>query len=86
MRVHYFSVIVATPPLGHKDIRNTTDALGDAGCTDASIRGHSEGMELMFERSARSLQAALSSAIADVEGAGFRVLRVEMEREALPVK
>ena len=30
------------------------------------------------------LQAAITSAISNVEGAGFRVLRVEMEREAIP--
>ena len=41
-------------------------------------------MELQFTRSARSLQAAITSAIGAVEGAGFRVIRVEMEREAIP--
>ena len=34
-------------------------------------------------RPARSLQAAIASAIADVENAGYRVVRVEMEREAI---
>jgi hypothetical protein len=62
----------------------TTDALGNAGCTDASIRGHVDGMELLFERAAESLQAAISSAIADVERAGYRVSKVELEREAIP--
>jgi hypothetical protein len=79
-----FAVIVATPPMNEEEILNATDALGEAGCTDASIRGHSEGMELLFSRTTRSLQAAISSAIADVERAGFRVKRVEMEREAIP--
>jgi hypothetical protein len=41
-------------------------------------------MELLFERTARSLQGAIASAIRDVEGAGFRVVRVEMERAAIP--
>jgi hypothetical protein len=68
----------------HDSILDATDALGSAGCTDASVRGHAEGMELMFERAADSLQAAIASAIADVEGAGFQVSRLEMEREALP--
>ena len=40
-------------------------------------------MELLFERSADSLQAAISSAIADAERAGFRVSKVELEREAI---
>jgi hypothetical protein len=69
----------------HDQILDATDALGDAGCTDASIRGHAEGMELLFARAAESLQAAISSAIADVERAGYRVTRVAMERESIPV-
>jgi hypothetical protein len=56
-----------------------------AGCTDASIRGHTDGIELLFARPAESLQAAISSAICDVERAGYRASKVEMEREAIPV-
>jgi hypothetical protein len=78
-----FSVIVPGPVMTHDEILDATDAFGDAGCTDASICGHAEGMELLFDRSADSLQAAISSAIRDVEGAGFRVSRVELEREAI---
>ncbi|HWQ68500.1 MAG TPA: hypothetical protein VN494_00870 [Patescibacteria group bacterium] len=85
MTKYCFSVIVTMPPMSHDQILDATDALGDAGCTDASIRGHTEGMELLFTRSAESLQAAISSAIADVERAGYRVARVAMEREAIPV-
>lgn len=80
-----FALIVAAPPMSHDEVLDATDALGEAGCTDASIRGHVEGMELLFARTARSLQAAISSAIAEVESAGFRVVRVEMEREAIPL-
>ena len=79
-----FSVIVPTSPLTHDEILDATDAFGGAGCTDASIRGHADGMELLFERTAESLQAAISSAITDVERAGYRVSRVEMQREAIP--
>lgn len=78
-----FALIVATSPMSQKKILDATDALGEAGCTDASIRGHAAGMELLFARTARSLQGAISSAIADVESCGYRVLRVEMEREAI---
>ena len=85
MSDYRFSVIVLASSLTHDEILDATDALGTAGCTDASIRGHAEGMELLFERSANSLQAAVSSAIADVEGAGYRVSRIEMQREAIPV-
>ena len=79
-----FSVIVPTQTMTHEEMLDATDALGNAGCTDASIRGHAEGMELLFERAADSLQTALSSAIADVERAGYRVSKVELEREAIP--
>jgi hypothetical protein len=41
-------------------------------------------MELLFERSADSLQMAISSAISEVELAGYRVSKVELEREAIP--
>ena len=78
-----FSLIVAGRSMSHEEILDVTDTLGEAGCADASIRGHAEGMELLFARTARSLQAAISSAISDVENAGFQVLRVEMEREAI---
>ena len=79
-----FSVIVRVSPMTHEEILDATDALGNAGCTDASIRGHSEGMELLFERTADSLQAAISSAISDVERAGYEVSKVEMQCESLP--
>ncbi|MSQ95552.1 MAG: hypothetical protein EXR98_13470 [Gemmataceae bacterium] len=80
-----FAVIIASGKMSHEEILDATDTLGEAGCTDASLGGHAEGMELLFTRSARSLQAAISSAISDVEGAGFRVIRVEMQRAAIPV-
>jgi len=84
MSAYRFSVIVPAQQMTHDEMLDATDALGNAGCTDASIRGHAKGMELIFERSAASLQAALSSAIADVERAGYSVSKVELEREAIP--
>ena len=68
----------------HEEILDATDALGNTGCTDASIRGHATGIELLFERTADSLQAAISSAISDVEQAGYEVSKAEMRRESLP--
>jgi hypothetical protein len=85
MMEYRFSVIVPVSSMTHEGILDATDALGHAGCTDASIRGHEEGMELLFDRPADSLQAAISSAISDIEGAGFHVSRVEMERECIPL-
>lgn len=78
-----FALIVAAPLISHEHILDATDTLGNAGCTDASIRGHPEGLELLFARLARSLQSAITSAIADVKKSNYRVVRVEMEREAI---
>lgn len=83
MTEYRFSIIVASEPMSPDEALEAADALGNAGCTDASVRGHAHGMELLFERSAKSLQSAISSAISDVEGAGYRVAKVEMEREAV---
>jgi hypothetical protein len=79
-----FAVIIAAGKMSHEEILDATDPLGEASCTDATLGGHAEGMELQFTRSARSLQAAIKSAVGAVEGAGFRVIRVEMDREAIP--
>jgi len=84
MSDYRFSVIVPASQMTLDETLDATDALGNAGCTDASIRGHVDGMELLFERAADSLQAAISSAIADVERAGYRVSKIELEREAIP--
>jgi hypothetical protein len=67
-----------------EEIFDAADDFGHAGCVDASIRGHAVGIELLFERTADSLQAAIASAISDVESAGYRVSKVEMERESIP--
>lgn len=84
MTEYQFSVFVDHAPMSHDEILDATDSLGDAGCTDASIRGHREGLELLFARSFDSLQGAIATAVKDVEAAGFRVSRVEMERQAIP--
>lgn len=83
MNDYRFSLIVSTPELTDEEILDLTDALGDSGCTDASIRGHAQGVELAFQRSGESLQHAIRSAITDVQNAGSRVTRVEMEPEAV---
>ena len=85
MADHRFSVIVPSSDMTHDDILDATDAFGNAGCTDASIRGHALGIELLFERNADSLQAAITSAISDAERAGFPVAKIELEREAIVV-
>jgi hypothetical protein len=77
MSAFRFSVIIPQQPITHDEILDITDVLGNSGCTDASIRGHADGIELLFERTADSLQAAILSAISDVKNAGYPVLKVE---------
>lgn len=83
MTEYTFALVVHTSSLSDEEILDAADALGDAGCLDASIRGHEDGMELVFDREAASLQEAISSAVADTERAGFRVAKIEMERESI---
>lgn len=80
-----FSIILPSAAETHDDILDAADTLAKAGCADAPLRGREQGMEILFERSAESLQAAIVSAVSDVERAGFRVSRVELERETLEV-
>ena len=68
------------------ELLDATDTLGKAGCNDASIGLHANGLELEFDRSGDSMQAAIASACQDVERAGFQVESIEMDRDAvLPV-
>ena len=85
MSDYRFSIVIPSAAKTHDAILDAAEALAKEGCTDASLRGHEQGMELLFERSAESLQAAIVSAVSDVERAGFRVSRVELERETLEV-
>ena len=84
MPAYRFAAIVPSPGLSHDAILDATEVLGEGGCTDASVRGHANGLELLFERSADSLQEAISTAVADIERAGYRVSKVELERESMP--
>lgn len=78
-----FSVIVDVNPEDDDRFLDVADALGEAECLDASLGGHDEGIEAIFEREATSLDEAIRSAIVAIEGAGYRVIRVEMPRESI---
>jgi len=81
-----FRLIVSGPlsvDVADDELLDATDALGAAGCDDASISVHANGLELEFARSGHSLQEAIASAVRDVERAGFYVESIEMDREAV---
>jgi len=78
-----FSVIIDFKPKSDQEILDASDALGVAQCLDASVGGHDEGMEVTFNREATTLDAAIKSAVAAIERAGYLVKRVEMARESI---
>src|SRR5947208_106538 len=57
-----FALIIAAGKMSHEEMLEATDARGEADCTNGTLCVHAEGMEIMFTRSARSLQPAISSA------------------------
>ena len=86
MTEYRFRLILSGPfsdELTNDELLDATDALGAAGCDDASISVHADGLELEFDRSHDSLQEAIASAVQDAERAGFHVESIEMDREAV---
>lgn len=86
MTEYRFRLILSGPfsdELTNDELLDATDALGAAGCDDASISVHADGLELEFDRSRDSLQEAIASAVQNAERAGFHVESIEMDREAV---
>ena len=83
---HQFSVIIDKTPESNDEMLAVADALGDADCLDASIGGHREGIEALFNRDALSLDDAIKSAVSAIEKAGFKVTRVEVSRTSISLE
>ena len=86
MTEYRFRLILSGPfsdDVTDDELLDATDALGAAGCDDASVGVNANGMELEFDRSHHSLQEAIVSAVRDAERAGFHVESIEMDREAV---
>ncbi len=60
------------------------DELFAAGCDDGTPGTCNGVFSIDFHLQANSLEEAISSAITNVEAAGFEVARVEIEAEAVP--
>jgi hypothetical protein len=79
MKTYDFSLILST---GTELTETLADALFAAGCDDGSP-GSCEGVvSIDFHREAESLETAIRSAVADVQKAGCRVARAEIEANA----
>ena len=61
------------------------DELFEAGCDDGTPGICNGVFSIDFRREAPSLEKAIGSAIADVNSAGHKVARVEIEAQAVPL-
>lgn len=75
MPTHHFRLIVEGADLQDEAV---VDRLFEAGCDDALV-GCTDGVQFVdFDRDAANFDAAVSSAMADIEGVdGVRVVRLE---------
>ncbi len=80
MRTYDF---VATLSKGTEHSDDFVEALYEAGGDDGSVWSSEGVVQIGFSRHAESLEAAIRSAIADVQKAGSTVVQVTMEEPAL---
>ena len=60
----------------------SADKLYESGCDDGTFTSGNGQAEVQFDRDAATLEAAVESAIAQVESAGFTVAKVESDEFA----
>jgi len=80
MPVYAFTVILKDESELTEDL---AEALVEAECDDGSSKSCEGVVSIDFDREADSLEQAIRSAVADVQKAGYRVARVEIEADAL---
>lgn len=78
MKTYRFTVILKGIPVIDEEI---ADRLYEAGCDDCSPFSRDGVTGAGFDREAVSLEAAISSAVADVRRAGYEIDRVEIDQE-----
>ena len=67
----------------HELTEEIADALFEAGCDDGTPGTSGGEFVIDFHRTADSLEAAIRSAIANIQSAGYAVARVEIEADTL---
>jgi hypothetical protein len=72
---HEFALILARPEESEED----AERLYEAGCVDGSISTCDGVTRIDFHREAESLEAAIRSAVADVNRGGFQVARIQID-------
>ncbi len=81
MKTYRFIVTLAK---GTEHTDELAEALYASGCDDGALFSSGGLVQMGFDRSAESLEHAIRSAIADIQNAGCRVARVELEPDDLP--
>lgn len=79
MHEHEFTIVLVVPEQSEED----ANALYEAGCADGSISTSAGVTRIDFHRQAVSLEAAIRSAIGNVQSAGFQVAHVLIEPASL---
>ena len=82
MKTHTFTIILAdaediVDDMTQERFLQMSDVLFEAGCDDGSPGVCRGVVTIDFDREAETLRAAIQSAVADVERAGYRIARVE---------
>ena len=75
-----FSLILMATDVSDDEV----EKLYESGCDDGSILSRGNVTMVQFDREAATLDEALVSAIRDVESAGLKVARVEIDRHEVP--
>ena len=81
MKKYEFSLILKGAPELTEEI---ADELFEAGCDDGTPGTCNGVFSIDFHREADSLEAAINSAIRNVEAAGYNVEHVQIEAGAMP--
>jgi len=80
MKSYEFIVTLAD---GTEHTDELAEALFEAGCDDGSVWSSAGRVQIGFSRRSESLEAAIRSAIGDVQKAGSTVVQVTMEKDSL---
>ena len=72
MSIHDFTLVIDAD----RDAPGFEDGIFESGMDDATIIQQNGQLQLSFDREAPSMEAAVESAVAQVESLGHRVLRV----------
>ena len=80
MKTYEFVITLAKTVVQSDEL---AEALFEAGCDDGSVWSRGEVVQVGFSRESESLEAAIRSAIGDVQKAGAAVAEVTMEGDAL---